>query len=112
MFVMKVFHHDDPTNGRPSLWYKPRATRYSKLIDNHATSTWNAPPANMYHKIGYYRGAQDPPGAEPWIDLKGTIVSSDHEIKKRRTRAMAVAHVASSYPTSSSRRRLSDRGER
>jgi hypothetical protein len=23
MFVMKVFHHDDPTKGRLSLWYKP-----------------------------------------------------------------------------------------
>jgi hypothetical protein len=50
------------------------------VINNHATSTWNERPCRIYHKIGYYRGAQDPPGAEPWIDLKGTIVSSDHEI--------------------------------
>jgi hypothetical protein len=35
----------------------------------------------MYHKIRYYRGAQDPPGAEPWIDPRGTIMSSDHEIE-------------------------------
>jgi hypothetical protein len=34
-------------------------------------------PRQVYHRIGYYRGAQDPPGAEPWIDLRGTIVSSD-----------------------------------
>jgi hypothetical protein len=81
MFVMKVLHHDDPAHGRLSLWYKPPgATRYSKVINNHATSTWNAPPGSMYHKIGYYRGAQDPPGPEPWIDLKGTIMSSDHKI--------------------------------
>jgi Polysaccharide lyase len=81
-FVMKVFHHDDPTKGRLNLWYKPPgATRYSKVIHDHATSTWNGHPGRMYHKIGYYRGAEDPPGAEPWIDLRGTIMSSDHEIE-------------------------------
>jgi hypothetical protein len=112
MFVMKVFHHDDPTKGRLSLLYKPPgARRYSKLINNHATSTWNARPGRMYHKIGYYRGAQDP----PWGRAVDRPQGHDH-VERPRDRVAADTCDGSSarrlaYSTSI-RRRGSDPSDR
>jgi hypothetical protein len=76
-FVLKVYHR--ASAGTINMWYRPPGrVNYSKVITNYQDSTWEG--SRFYWKLGYYRGANDPAGAEPWTDIRGGVMSSCHQV--------------------------------
>jgi hypothetical protein len=83
-FVWKAYH-DEGLNGRLTVWHKPPgASSFTRVINNCATETWTDEFGNatdgsfIVHSL--YHGHNDPYAPEPWIDHRGAIVSTGHEI--------------------------------